>query len=107
DIIQRLLVLDPKKCLSAIRALNHPWVTGKAARRIPLHETQSCMKTFNATRKIKAGVAAVIAFNPRKLSLMTEEVRPTSSPADTNNLSATSSGSESRSSLDATDNSNA
>ncbi|KAI0241098.1 hypothetical protein LSAT2_001694, partial [Lamellibrachia satsuma] len=69
DIIQRLLVLDPKKRLSAIRTLNHPWVTGEAARRIPLHETQSCMKTFNARRKIK--VSDMFIFQANAVSITT------------------------------------
>ncbi|XP_020631890.1 calcium/calmodulin-dependent protein kinase type IV-like [Orbicella faveolata] len=62
DLVSKLIVLDPKKRLTAKQALDHPFVQGKGAKRDKkdkkffdkLHE-------FNARRKFKGGMIAVTA----------------------------------------------
>jgi len=48
-----MLVLDPKKRLTAVQALKHPWVAGKAANYEHMEPTLDKMKQFNARRKVK------------------------------------------------------
>ncbi|XP_078678374.1 calcium/calmodulin-dependent protein kinase type IV-like [Branchiostoma floridae x Branchiostoma belcheri] len=60
DLVERLLVIDPKKRLSATQVLNHPWVKGKAKSN-HLQDTVTKIKEFNAKRKLKAAMHAVVA----------------------------------------------
>jgi len=53
DLISKLLVIDPKKRLTAVEALNHPWVRGNAAKNSHMEGAQSKLKQFNAKRKLK------------------------------------------------------
>jgi len=53
DLISKLLVLDAGKRLTAVEALDHPWVRGNAARGGHMEDAQSKLKQFNARRKLK------------------------------------------------------
>ena len=53
--MRKLITLDPKKRLTAAQALNHNWVTGKAAKANHMEATQAKLKEFNARRKLKVG----------------------------------------------------
>ncbi|XP_047139567.1 calcium/calmodulin-dependent protein kinase type IV isoform X1 [Hydra vulgaris] len=70
DLVKKLLVLDPKKRLTAKEALAHPWVQGKGANIVHMEKAQDKLREFNARRKIKAGAHAVIAVTDllRKLN---------------------------------------
>jgi serine/threonine protein kinase len=69
DFIAALLVVDPRKRLSASQALQHPWMTEKS-------DTLKCytsstenikmFRRFNAKRKLIAAARAVIAMNRMK-----------------------------------------
>ncbi|ETE61168.1 Calcium/calmodulin-dependent protein kinase type IV, partial [Ophiophagus hannah] len=61
DLVQKLIVLDPQKRLTVHQALEHPWVTGKAAKFAHMDSTQKKLQEFNARRKLKAAVKAVVA----------------------------------------------
>nr|XP_019968097.1 PREDICTED: calcium/calmodulin-dependent protein kinase type II subunit beta-like [Paralichthys olivaceus] len=59
--VSKLIVLDPQKRLSVREALQHPWVLGKAARFSHMDTTQRKLQEFNARRKLKAAMKAVVA----------------------------------------------
>uniref|UniRef100_A0A8C8ECJ4 Calcium/calmodulin-dependent protein kinase type IV n=1 Tax=Otus sunia TaxID=257818 RepID=A0A8C8ECJ4_9STRI len=61
DLVKKLVVLDPKKRLTTLQALQHPWVTGKAANFAHMDNAQKKLQEFNARRKLKAAVKAVVA----------------------------------------------
>ncbi|XP_030323441.1 calcium/calmodulin-dependent protein kinase type IV [Calypte anna] len=61
DLVKKLIVLDPKKRLTTLQALQHPWVTGKAANFAHMDTAQKKLQEFNARRKLKAAVKAVVA----------------------------------------------
>ncbi|XP_053287361.1 calcium/calmodulin-dependent protein kinase type IV isoform X3 [Pleuronectes platessa] len=61
DLVSKLIVLDPHKRLSVREALHHPWVLGKAARFSHMDTTQRKLQEFNARRKLKAAMKAVVA----------------------------------------------
>uniref|UniRef100_A0A8C9G359 Protein kinase domain-containing protein n=1 Tax=Pavo cristatus TaxID=9049 RepID=A0A8C9G359_PAVCR len=54
DLVKKLIVLDPKKRLTTLQALQHPWVTGKAANFTHMDNAQKKLQEFNARRKLKA-----------------------------------------------------
>ncbi|XP_070541852.1 calcium/calmodulin-dependent protein kinase type IV-like [Ptychodera flava] len=60
DLISKLLVLQPKKRLTAVQALQHPWVKGRAAKFNHMEGTQKNLREFNAKRKLKAATQAVM-----------------------------------------------
>ncbi|NXM95180.1 KCC4 kinase, partial [Sylvia borin] len=49
----KLIVLEPQKRLTVHQALEHPWVTGKAAKFAHMDSTQRKLQEFNARRKLK------------------------------------------------------
>ncbi|NXB78078.1 KCC4 kinase, partial [Donacobius atricapilla] len=51
--VRKLIVLDPQKRLTVQQALEHPWVTGKAAKFAHMDSTQRKLQEFNARRKLK------------------------------------------------------
>jgi calcium/calmodulin-dependent protein kinase-4 len=51
--VKKLIVLDPKKRLTTFQALQHPWVTGKAANFVHMDTAQKKLQEFNARRKLK------------------------------------------------------
>ncbi|XP_038019396.1 calcium/calmodulin-dependent protein kinase type IV-like, partial [Motacilla alba alba] len=61
DLVRKLIVLDPRKRLTVQQALQHPWVTGKAAKFAHMDSTQRKLQEFNARRKLKAAMKAVVA----------------------------------------------
>lgn len=76
DLISKLITLDPSKRLTARQALQHPWVTGKAANYVHMETTVTKLKAFNARRKLKAVFNVVTAshrMSARSPSTSTEE----------------------------------
>ncbi|XP_078422345.1 calcium/calmodulin-dependent protein kinase type IV isoform X3 [Cetorhinus maximus] len=61
DLVKKLILLDPKKRLTTYQALQHPWVIGKSANFIHMDNAQKKLQEFNARRKLKAAVKAVVA----------------------------------------------
>ncbi|KTG33212.1 hypothetical protein cypCar_00021083, partial [Cyprinus carpio] len=61
DLVSKLIVLDPHKRLTVKQALEHPWVLGKIARFSHMDTTQRKLQEFNARRKLKAAMKAVVA----------------------------------------------
>ncbi|KAL4634820.1 calcium/calmodulin-dependent protein kinase type IV-like [Arapaima gigas] len=61
DLVSKLIVQDPRKRLTVQQALQHPWVLGKAARFSHMDTTQRKLQEFNARRKLKAAMKAVVA----------------------------------------------
>ncbi|TRY54322.1 hypothetical protein DNTS_021299 [Danionella cerebrum] len=61
DLVRKLIVQDPKKRLTTQQALQHPWVTGKAVNFTHMDTAQKKLLEFNARRKLKAAVKAVVA----------------------------------------------
>ncbi|NWR21398.1 KCC4 kinase, partial [Emberiza fucata] len=58
-LVKKLIVLDPKKRLTTLQALQHPWVTGKAINFAHMDNAQKKLQEFNARRKLKAMKAVV------------------------------------------------
>ncbi|KAM9329645.1 calcium/calmodulin-dependent protein kinase type IV [Gastrophryne carolinensis] len=61
DLVKKLIVFDPKKRFTTHQALQHPWVAGKAANFAHMDNAQKKLQEFNARRKLKAAVKAVVA----------------------------------------------
>ncbi|XP_012678627.1 calcium/calmodulin-dependent protein kinase type IV [Clupea harengus] len=61
DLVSKLIVQDPHQRLTVDQALQHPWVLGKAARFSHMDTTQRKLQEFNARRKLKAAMKAVVA----------------------------------------------
>uniref|UniRef100_A0A673W5Z2 Calcium/calmodulin-dependent protein kinase IV n=1 Tax=Salmo trutta TaxID=8032 RepID=A0A673W5Z2_SALTR len=53
DLVRKLIVQDPKKRLTTLQALQHPWVTGKAVNSAHMDTAQKKLQEFNARRKLK------------------------------------------------------
>lgn len=56
--VRKLIVLDPKKRLTTLQALQHPWVTGKAINFAHMDNAQKKLQEFNARRKLKASLCS-------------------------------------------------
>ena len=61
DLIKKLLVADPKKRITAEKALKHPWVTGKALDNALDGGQLANLRRFQYIRRFKRGVRCVIA----------------------------------------------
>lgn len=61
DLVERLLVTDPDKRLSAKECLHHPWLKQDFGRLslIKLQSTSQRLKTFNARMKLRSAMIAV------------------------------------------------
>jgi len=58
NLINQMLVLDPKKRITAEQALKHPWISQRERYAATIHrqETVDCLKKFNARRKLKGAI---------------------------------------------------
>jgi len=68
DLIAACICLDPEKRITCEEAINHPWLK-KDSRKlssIDLHKNLEEFKRFNAKRKFKGSVKAVMANNKMK-----------------------------------------
>eukprot|EP00300_Choanocystis_sp_HF-7_P042461 c9211_g1_i1.p1 GENE.c9211_g1_i1~~c9211_g1_i1.p1 ORF type:complete len:479 (-),score=105.58 c9211_g1_i1:89-1525(-) len=67
QFIRKLLCLDPDARMSADEALRHPWLTrgrrGSAVENADLSSAVQELKRYNATRKFRKAVLAVLAAN--------------------------------------------
>ena len=65
ELISRLLTIDPNSRLSAKHALRHGWIRQDATdlEERDLEKNLQALKKFNAKRKFKAAVSAVVATN--------------------------------------------
>jgi serine/threonine protein kinase len=86
DLIRNLLVTNPYSRYNVNDALNHPWVKTSdsvlANRRLDANLAQ--LKKFQATKKLRAGVKAVMAVNKMKrlaAAMSKGASTPTASPA--------------------------
>jgi serine/threonine protein kinase len=63
DLISKMLTVDPSKRLSAKELLSHPWIfkSDESLSEKDLKGTQLELKRFNARRRFKAAVNAVLA----------------------------------------------
>lgn len=61
DLVEKLLVTDPDKRLSAHECLEHPWLKQDKGRLslIKLQSTSQRLKTFNARMKLRSAMIAV------------------------------------------------
>lgn len=56
DLIRNILVVDPKKRLTAEEIYNHPWVSGEKTPRTELPNVTDKMKEYNSKRKWKVRI---------------------------------------------------
>ncbi len=68
DLIRGLLTVDPHKRLTVEQALAHPWLMASSAELEArnLDSNLAELKKYQATRKLKAGVKAIMAVNKMK-----------------------------------------
>ncbi len=52
DLISRLLVVDPKKRLTAEEMLKHPWIMGEKTPRKGLPEVSNKIREYNLKEKV-------------------------------------------------------
>jgi len=71
DLIRGLLTVNPEKRLTVEQALAHPWCTKSEheLKAINLDGNLAVLRKYQATRKFKAGVRAVLAVNKMKTLL--------------------------------------
>ncbi|XP_014771973.1 calcium/calmodulin-dependent protein kinase type IV [Octopus bimaculoides] len=63
DLISKILIRDANKRPNPTEALQHPWVTGEAAKDENMVKTKQRLISFNGRRKLKAAAKAVIMTN--------------------------------------------
>jgi len=63
DLVNKLLVVDPKKRLTAEQVLKHPWIVSSAPAEAQLTEAVKSLKKYNAHRKLKKVTLGVIFNN--------------------------------------------
>lgn len=63
DLINHLLVVNPRDRLTASQARAHPFIAGTAASPMPIEHFQEKMAEWNAKRRLKAAVRAVMFAN--------------------------------------------
>jgi serine/threonine protein kinase len=71
DLIRGLLTLDMDKRLTVDQAIAHPWVnrSDKELESRNLDSNLAALRKYQATRKLRAGVKAVMAVNRMKVLL--------------------------------------
>ena len=82
DLISKMLVVDPAKRITAAEALAHPWIgrEGRVLSQVDLGKNLVEFRKFNAKRKFKSGVHAVMAHN--KLKNMMSAIRQGAADAE-------------------------
>ncbi|OCF58182.1 CAMK/CAMK1/CAMK1-CMK protein kinase [Kwoniella mangroviensis CBS 10435] len=85
DFIKALLVVDPKKRISATEALKHPWMTEGAAAENDL--TDAVIPALNAKMKWKKAIRAVQATNRLRAGSHSNSPTTSSSTSTTNSTS--------------------
>eukprot|EP00064_Thunnus_orientalis_P017992 superscaffoldBa00003993_g18080 len=62
DLINKMLTINPSKRITAAEALKHPWICQRSTVASMMHrqETVECLKKFNARRKLKVRLLAII-----------------------------------------------
>uniref|UniRef100_A0A667YE66 calcium/calmodulin-dependent protein kinase n=1 Tax=Myripristis murdjan TaxID=586833 RepID=A0A667YE66_9TELE len=65
DLINKMLTINPSKRITATEALKHPWICQRSTVASMMHrqETVECLKKFNARRKLKVRLLAVLPFS--------------------------------------------
>jgi serine/threonine protein kinase len=58
DLVRKLLVVDPKKRLTAEEILRHEWMVEEASK-TPLPNFQSNLKSYNAKRRFRSAIHAI------------------------------------------------
>jgi serine/threonine protein kinase len=78
DLIRGMLTVDPKKRLTIDQCLQHPWIT-KDPDTLTKHNLESsklALRKYQALKKMKAGVKAVMAVNfMKKLGMASKQIK--------------------------------
>ena len=72
DLITSMLTVDRSKRITATAALAHPWISGMTDEELQAHDLNGTLdeiKKFNARRKLKGTIKAVMAATKMKLML--------------------------------------
>jgi serine/threonine protein kinase len=59
DLVNKLLVVDPKKRLTAAEILKHPWMVTSSANAANLTHLRDNLKAYNARRRFRSAIRAV------------------------------------------------
>uniref|UniRef100_A0A4W6FVT7 calcium/calmodulin-dependent protein kinase n=1 Tax=Lates calcarifer TaxID=8187 RepID=A0A4W6FVT7_LATCA len=64
DLINKMLTINPSKRITAAEALKHPWICQRSTVASMMHrqETVECLKKFNARRKLKVRLLAILHY---------------------------------------------
>uniref|UniRef100_A0A4W6FU43 calcium/calmodulin-dependent protein kinase n=1 Tax=Lates calcarifer TaxID=8187 RepID=A0A4W6FU43_LATCA len=83
DLINKMLTINPSKRITAAEALKHPWICQRSTVASMMHrqETVECLKKFNARRKLKVRLLAIL-----HVSIYIEQSTPHPPPLSCYNL---------------------
>lgn len=78
DLINKMLIVDQHKRITAAQALDHPWIKNRdrVASKVHRQETITVLRKFNARRKLKAAVHTALLVTKRSSTFFSSKATP-------------------------------